>query len=112
MPGWSRPSCSASATMARAIRSLTLPPGLRNSHLPRTGTGRPAATLWRRTSGVLPIRSRIEEKALTASLSVCEAGAGSLGDPTVGRVGVADLSTQGFRVGYRKLYGQLVSNVP
>src|SRR5262245_46394368 len=66
----------------------------------------------RRTSGVLLIRSRIEEKALAASLSVCEAGAGSLGDHTVGRVGVADLSTQGFRVGYRKLYGHLVSNFP
>jgi hypothetical protein len=56
--------------------------------------------------------SRIEEKALTASLSVCEAGAGGLGGPSVGRVGAAELSTQGFSIDYKKLYGQLVSNVP
>jgi hypothetical protein len=40
-------------------------------------------------------------------------------DPTDARntdnqiaVGVSDLSTQGSRVCYRKLYGQLVSNAP
>ena len=35
-PGWRRPSRSAASTMATAMRSLTLPPGLRASSLPST----------------------------------------------------------------------------
>jgi len=34
-PGFSRPSCRASCTIRRATRSFTLPPGFRNSALPR-----------------------------------------------------------------------------
>src|SRR5436189_15646 len=43
-PGATRPWRSASSRMANAMRSLTLPPGFRNSHLPRTGTGSRAAS--------------------------------------------------------------------
>ena len=40
------------------MRSLTLPPGLRCSHLASTGTPRPAAIGPSGTSGVLPISPR------------------------------------------------------
>jgi hypothetical protein len=36
------PGTPVDSTMARAMRSLTLPPGLRNSHLPSSGTRTPA----------------------------------------------------------------------
>ena len=57
-PGRSAPDASASATIAAATRSLLLPPGLRNSHLPRIS--QPVASLSERsrTSGVPPMRSR------------------------------------------------------
>src|SRR5262245_59386081 len=55
--------------MARAMRSLTLPPGFRNSHLPRTGTGSSAATRARRTIGVLPTRARIDVDACIPAFS-------------------------------------------
>jgi len=56
-PGWSRPDFSASSTIRSAIRSLTLPPGLKYSTLASTVAEMPSVTLRRRTSGVLPINS-------------------------------------------------------
>src|ERR1700733_972105 len=55
--GTSSPRASASSTSARAVRSLTLPPGLRCSHFTKTLRGRPAATLRSSSNGVLPIAS-------------------------------------------------------
>ena len=51
--GLSRPSRSAPSSMARATRSLMLPPGLRNSALPKIFSP------FSRTNGVFPIRSRM-----------------------------------------------------
>src|SRR5262245_59672261 len=41
--------------MARAVRSLTEPPGFSWPHLTKTMFGRPAATFFSSISGVLPI---------------------------------------------------------
>src|SRR5262245_10585533 len=48
--------------MERAMRSLTLPPGFRCSHLTSTGTGRsiPPATRRSATSGGPPMRARMD----------------------------------------------------
>src|SRR5690606_9298488 len=54
-PGFSRPFRSASSIIASPIRSLTEPPGLKNSTLARTVQGRSAGMALSRTSGVLPI---------------------------------------------------------
>src|SRR5689334_13906145 len=43
--------------IARAVRSFTLPPGLRCSHLINTRFGRPALTFFSSMRGVLPIAS-------------------------------------------------------
>ena len=56
-PGRRRPAFSASSTIRRAMRSLTLPPGLKYSTLARTVAWIPSVTLCSRTSGVLPISS-------------------------------------------------------
>src|SRR5580658_4780642 len=58
---WPGPSCPrrrASATMLAAARSLTDPPGLYHSALPkRAMPGRSRVSASRRRSGVFPIRS-------------------------------------------------------
>src|SRR5262245_31496079 len=54
--------------MASAMRSLTDPPGLRCSHLARTGTGSPAPMRTSRTRGVPPMRSRMAGAALMGSM--------------------------------------------
>ena len=59
-PGLIRPCLSASSIIRTAIRSLTEPPGLRNSHLARNCTGYSAPILFRRTIGVCPTTSRME----------------------------------------------------
>ena len=59
-PGLRRPSRSALSTIAAAGRSLTLPPGLRNSSFPIKGQGESRPIRSRRTMGVLPTRSRSE----------------------------------------------------
>ena len=46
--------------MVRPMRSLTLPPGLRDSSLPRIWAPEPSAIRFRRINGVRPIRSVIE----------------------------------------------------
>src|SRR5690349_17991804 len=56
-PGLSSPDASAASTMRSAIRSFTLPPGLRYSSLASTVASIPAATGPSRTSGVFPTRS-------------------------------------------------------
>ena len=55
VPSFSRPASSAARIMEKAIRSLTLPPGLNDSTLPTTVPGSPAAMRLIRTSGVRPI---------------------------------------------------------
>src|SRR5690606_6201251 len=56
-PGLRTPRCSASSTIQRAARSLTLPPGFMNSALPRIS--QPVSSLgpFRRSSGVFPTAS-------------------------------------------------------
>jgi hypothetical protein len=53
-PGLRIPRRSASSIMAMPMRSLTLPRGLKNSHLRVIEAGRPAVTLFKRTRGVRP----------------------------------------------------------
>src|SRR2546427_5509 len=57
-PGLSRPSRSAASIIATPIRSLTEPPGLKNSALAQIGVLRPTDTRFSRMSGVQPIVSR------------------------------------------------------
>src|SRR5467141_4131342 len=57
-PGLSFPSRSAASIIARPMRSLTDPPGLKSSDLPNTGVRIPRVTLLIRISGVQPIVSR------------------------------------------------------
>jgi hypothetical protein len=56
-PGRSSPDASAASTIRSAMRSLTLPPGLKYSTFASTGAAIPAATGPSRTSGVFPTRS-------------------------------------------------------
>ena len=63
-PGLMRPLFSASATIAQPMRSLTEPPGFRNSHFAHRVQGRCAPTRLSRTSGVRPMASRIESKRM------------------------------------------------
>jgi hypothetical protein len=56
-PGRSWPDFSASSTMRSAMRSFTLPPGLKYSTLASTVAWMPALTLRSRTRGVFPISS-------------------------------------------------------
>src|SRR5215475_5649310 len=58
-PGRSSPSCSACSTMARQMRSFTLPPGLRHSSFAQTSARTSASCGSResRTTGVDPIKS-------------------------------------------------------
>ena len=57
-----RPSASKASIMDQPMRSLTEPRGFMNSHLPRISARTPWAwaILDMRTSGVLPMVSRIE----------------------------------------------------
>ena len=50
----SLPACSAASIIAMPMRSLTLPSGLKNSHLSAIVASRPAVTWLSRTSGVWP----------------------------------------------------------
>lgn len=61
-PGLMRPLFSASRIMRLPIRSFTLPPALKYSHLASISHSMPSAfgIAFRRTSGVLPMKSRIE----------------------------------------------------
>src|SRR5919206_573007 len=74
-PGRRRPCRSASVMMASAARSFTLPPGLRNSHLPRISQPVVSEARLRRTIGVLPT-------------SAAESG-GEIRDELLGRLRVA-----------------------
>ena len=60
-PGVSVPSASASCTMARAMRSLTEPPGFWPSILARSRTSGLGLRELTSTTGVLPIMSSTEE---------------------------------------------------
>src|SRR2546422_8012977 len=63
-PGLRRPSRSAASIIATPIRSLTEPPGLKNSALAYSGVPSPWVTLFKRMSGVHPIVSRTSRYAL------------------------------------------------
>src|SRR2546425_1316940 len=63
-PGLSRPSRSAASIIATPMRSLTEPPGLKNSALAQIGVLRPTDTRFSRMSGVQPIVSRTLAYAL------------------------------------------------
>ena len=65
-PGPRSPSRSAASIMATAGRSLTLPPGLRNSNLASSWPGRSRPIRSSRTSGVSPTRSSSESAASIA----------------------------------------------
>ena len=56
-PGAMRPSRSAASIIASPMRSLTLPPGLKDSSLPYTSAPLSSEILFRRSSGVPPISS-------------------------------------------------------
>src|ERR1043166_6479210 len=58
-PGRKSPACSAASIMASPMRSLTEPPGLRNSTLATIGVRVSAPSRDRRTSGVRPTASRM-----------------------------------------------------
>jgi hypothetical protein len=58
-PGFKSPRFSPSSIMARAIRSFTLESGLRDSSFTTTSAFMPAVSLFKRTSGVLPMSSRM-----------------------------------------------------
>ena len=62
-PGFSRPRCSASSSMAQAMRSFTLPAGLKYSTLASRFAFRPRAAAKRCscTSGVWPTSSEMLE---------------------------------------------------
>ena len=53
----SAPLFSASSIIAMPMRSFTLESGLKNSHFNKTVASTPSVTLFRRTSGVLPMVS-------------------------------------------------------
>src|ERR1700733_12489735 len=60
LPDVNLPLARACATMLAAARSLTEPPGLSHSALPRISTpGRSLAMRTRRSSGVFPMRSTV-----------------------------------------------------
>ena len=59
-PGFSNPSCSAFSIILRAIRSFTLPPGLKNSSFTNTSAESSGTILFNLTIGVLPINSVTE----------------------------------------------------
>lgn len=62
--GFSRPSASASVTICSATRSFTLPPGLRNSALPRIYGVTPAVS--KALGGRLP-RQQMEQATWMAA---------------------------------------------
>src|SRR5205085_1921119 len=58
-PGFNAPDFKADCTIARPMRSLTLPPGFIISTLPNRSTLAPPRIRSSRTSGVRPIQSRM-----------------------------------------------------
>src|SRR5262245_55783647 len=72
-PALSSPRRSASSSMATAMRSLTLPPGLTDSSLATTSAPPAFGSRLSRTSGVRPISSRTVDatrgRIITSSLS-------------------------------------------
>src|SRR3990172_7630272 len=67
LSGVSSPSFSAALTMYRAMRSFTLPVGLWPSSLAYTATPGFGLRCRRRTSGVLPMVSRIDSQSMVAA---------------------------------------------
>ena len=58
-PGFNLPEASAASIIDKAIRSLTLCPGLKYSTLAQIGQGNSSAIAFKRTIGVLPIVPRM-----------------------------------------------------
>src|SRR2546423_1445219 len=63
-PGRSRPACSAASTIRTAIRSLTLPPGLKYSTFASTSAGMPSVTRRRKVAGPeeVEVAARVRER--------------------------------------------------
>src|SRR5262245_13569818 len=85
-PGLRRPSRSAASIIARPMRSLTDPPGLKNSALAYTGVRIPRVTWLSRISGVQPIVSRTLSYGLVCCGTRVRSRLGRVG-PRLGRVG-------------------------
>ena len=66
-PGAMAPACSAASIMARPMRSLTLPPGLKDSSLPTMVAPLRSESARRRTSGVPPISLVMSSAMFTRS---------------------------------------------
>lgn len=60
-PGFRIPAASASSTIFSEIRSFTEDPGLKYSTFAKKVGDNPSATAFRRTIGVFPIVSRMDE---------------------------------------------------
>mmetsp|Transcript_9077 Transcript_9077/g.22366 ORF Transcript_9077/g.22366 Transcript_9077/m.22366 type:complete len:313 (-) Transcript_9077:370-1308(-) len=79
-PGIRRPDCNASWMMRSATRSLTLPPGLANSHLMKISHPVAAEREFTRIIGVLPMEERMPGMSGggpgTSVDGVCVAGGG------------------------------------
>ena len=71
-PGLSWPLRSAASIMLRAIRSLTLCPGLKYSTLARTGQGKSSAIWFIRIMGVLPMAPRMFSWMIMTGWGVCQ----------------------------------------
>src|SRR5215470_16721226 len=70
-PGLILPACSAASSMVIPIRSFTLPPGFKYSSFASTVARTPRTTRFRRTSGVLPITSRMLLCHMSGSPKAC-----------------------------------------
>src|SRR5512143_2792765 len=115
-PGLSAPRRSASSTMASAIRSFTLPPGLSDSILASTVAPPGFGIRFSRTSGVAPISSSTEPavrgRAGAAALLVVMArscpGRAGVGcrrsDVVHGTRGAAPAAPRHVRIGRRALH--------
>src|ERR1700751_2027871 len=96
-PGFSFPSRPACSIIASPIRSLTEPPGLRNSSLARIRAWPGGESLSSRTIGVPPTRSRTvgysrgiagsveQSSALEGAMKITVIGRGTVGGGLAGR---------------------------
>src|SRR5438874_3323210 len=87
-PGRSRPVASAASIIATAGRSLTLPPGLRNSSLASRWHDRSRPMRSSRTMGVPPTRSSNE---VATSIAAPESVSDSTRTPSIGCAGGASV---------------------
>src|SRR5262249_28012243 len=97
---------SASLTMASAARSLTEPPGLRNSALPSTSQPVISDALRSRMSGVLPMLPMKPSRSSMEGRGWCGAKIGRLAAPRAGDQGRAAATAKGEQVSRRVPEGE------